>query len=129
MTNSRPLGIALIAIVVVINGIAQVLAALNYLDWVKFFDLPTSGDPTTTGWAYLIVGVINIVVGVALFSLKRWAWLLAILAMGLAVISAGWALIQHGYGGVASAPVFTGLVSLLILLYLLTQNVRNAFES
>jgi len=121
--------VTIIAIVVVINGAAQILAAVNYLNWLKMFDLPTSGDPTTTGWAYLIVGIINVVVGVALFSLRRWAWLLAILAMGLAVISAGWALIQHGFDGITSAPVVTGLVSLLILLYLLTQNVREAFES
>jgi len=128
-TRARPLGVTIIAIVVIINGVAQVLAAMNYLKWLSLFDLPATGDPTISGWTYLIVGIINIVVGVAMFSLKRWAWMLAILAMGLAVLSAGWSLIQHGFDGITSAPVLTGVISLLILLYLLSQNVRDAFEA
>jgi hypothetical protein len=132
MTTSstvRPVGITIIAIVVIINGIFQILAAINFLDWVSILDLPTDGDPQTTGWAYLIVGVINVLVGVGLFTLKRWAWYLAIVAMALAVLSALYAIFQHGFGGLTSASTVTGVVSLIVLIYLFSQNVRAAFES
>ncbi len=127
-TAARPLGITIIAIVVIINGFAQVLAAINFLDWISILDLPAEGDPQTTGWAYLIVGVINVLVGVGLFTLKRWAWYLAIIAMALAVVSALYALFQHGFDGITSASTVTGVVSLIVLLYLFSQNVRDAFE-
>lgn len=127
-TTARPLGITIIAIVVILSGIAQVITAIGLLEWIDFIDVPASGDPQVSGWASLIVGVINIAVGAGLFTLRRWAWVLAVVAMGLAVGSAAWAIIRHGLDGIVWVSIATGVVSLIILAYLLQGSVRDAFR-
>ena len=49
--------------------------------------------------------------------------------MGLAVGSAAWVLIRHGLDGVVWVSVVTGVVSFIILAYLLQRSVRDAFSS
>lgn len=128
-TTPRPMGLTIIAFVVILVGLAQVIAAIVLLDWIAIADVPTTGDPQVTGATALIVGVIDIVVGAGLLTLKRWAWILALVAMGLAVGAAAWALIRHALDGIVWLSTLSGVVAFILLAYLLQRDVRNAIEA
>lgn len=126
---SRPRGITVAAIAVIVCGIMLIGTALGMLGFLGTAVVPANGDPRITGWGALIVGVISAAVGVGLFTLKRWAWTLAIVATGLAVGAAAWALIRHGFEGIVAVSVLSGLVAFVVLAYLLQGNVKAAFEA
>jgi uncharacterized membrane protein len=129
MRPSRPLGITIAAIAVILSGIMLIGTALGMLGFLGTDIVPADGDPQATGWGALLVGVISVVAGVGLLTLKRWAWILALVATGLAVGAAAWALIRHGVDGIVWALVLAGVVAFIILAYLLQRNVKNAFEA
>jgi hypothetical protein len=129
LTTPRPLGITFLAIVVILVGLAQVLTAVSLLGWITLVGAPTTGDPELTGWTALAAGIFDVTVGIGLSTLKRWAWILALVAMGLAVGAAAWALIRHGLDGAVWLSTLSGVVAFVLLAYLLQRDVRNAFEA
>jgi hypothetical protein len=126
---SRPTGITVIAVLLILVGVVQLIIAATLLDWVSVAPAPASGDPQVSGWAALVVGAIDLAVGVGLFTLKRWAWIVALMAAGLTVGAAAWALARHGLDGVVWVSALSGVVAFIVLAYLLQGNARAAFEA
>jgi uncharacterized membrane protein (DUF2068 family) len=58
-------------------------------------------------------------------TLQTWAWLLAVLAQGFAVLTGVWALFQHGFSGVTSVSAISLAISVGVVAYLLLY--RDAF--
>ncbi len=69
------------------------------------------------GAVAVIIGLINIFVGLALFSGKRWAWWLAVIIMALNIFVS---LISAQFVGV--------LFYLVVFLYLLMKNTKGWFD-
>jgi hypothetical protein len=113
----RPLGVAILAILVVLGGVLLVLAgaAVLFLSGAAALaDLGVLGlAGAVLGGALLIFGLIWLAVGFGLWNLRSWAWWLAVIVMVLSII-----------GGIG-APV-TIVIPALILVYLLV--VRNHFR-
>ena len=114
---SRPLGVAILAILVILVGAILLLGAIAVLvlaGFVAFTGLPTFGFAgSILGVILLVVALLWIVVGLGLWRLRSWAWWLAIIVMILSIV-----------GGIA-APA-TVVIPLIILIYLVL--VRQHFH-
>lgn len=115
---SRPIGVAILAILIVLVGAIFLLGAIGLLAFAGFTlirALPTFFGLASTilGVVLLIFALIFIGVGLGLWHLRSWAWWLAIIVLIISII-----------GGLGD-PV--GLViPLILLIYLIL--VRQHFR-
>lgn len=117
---NRPLGVTIIALLLIVGGVLGVLEALDLLGVWDLFGLD---DNTGVGIGILIVAAANLIVGFGFWSLQGWAWTLAVIVSVLRLISA---VVGLFVGGVAGGIV--GLVIVVIILwYLFRPNVKGAF--
>jgi len=113
----RPIGVAILAILVMLGGILLILVAIlvlflagaSYLGGLAFFGLAG----TIVGGVFLIFGLIFLGVGLGLWHLRPWAWWLAVIVMVLSIF------------GSLSSPI-TLVLPLLLLVYLVV--VRRHFR-
>ncbi|MBK8048878.1 MAG: DUF2127 domain-containing protein [Anaerolineales bacterium] len=123
----RPAGIAILA------GLLIVVSILNFLGGFAYLGLsnvtPAAGmaamvPPPALGWGHIIVGALGLVLGWGLWSLKRWAWLLSVILIGLNVII-------HLFGVFMPDMMIGSIGSLLIdgiiLWYLFRPQIKQAF--
>ena len=77
-------------IMLLIGGVCQALQGLVAIVTNEFFVTTDKWvfqfDVTTWGWIHLLVGVIAVIAGIALFSGKVWARTFGILVAGLSII-------------------------------------------
>lgn len=135
--NNKPAGISFIAIVFLALGVLSLIWSALVLGWgslssifgVLFGGKQAISYGSSTAWSGflgLITALVQIVVGFGLFGMKKWAWALALLGVGLTV--------AEGVVGIFSGGVFAficGSIGLLFpvifLIYLLRPPVRDAF--
>ena len=79
-----------------------------------------------SGYVGIITAIVQIIVAFGLASMKKWAWILAIIAVGLTIL--------QGVVGIFAGGTFAficgslGLiVPIIILFYLLRADIRTAF--
>lgn len=135
MTNQRPTGVTILAILQIIGGIISLFFGLSSL---FFGGLMVASDAAATagteidmgpimlatGVIALISGVIGLIAGYGLFTLKGWGWTLAVVFAIANIISNLLGLFQ----GVNIVGAIVGIViSGLILYYLNTSTVKRAF--
>ena len=133
----RPTGISVLFWVYLIMGILSLLwsgAILGVGGLSSFFgglfgmeNLTTFG--TTNAWSGyigIIAAVVQIIVAFGLLAMKKWAWVLALIGLGLTIL--------QGIAGMFAGGIFAyicgslGLiVPLIILFYLLRASIRAAF--
>ena len=84
------------------------------------------GAQTIQGIIGIIAAVIDLVVAYGLLALKRWAWLLALIGVGVNVVSGVLGLFSGGF-----VAICCGVIGLVIpagiVFYLLQPEVRQAF--
>ncbi len=105
-----------------VGGLSALVGGIFGMDTVLSF-------ATTSAWSgYLgiITALVQIIVAFGLASMKKWAWILAIIGLGLTFI--------QGIVGIFSGGIFVlmcgslGLiVPAIILFYLLKADIRAAF--
>jgi uncharacterized membrane protein (DUF2068 family) len=133
---SRPVGVTILAVLSILGGIALLcLGGLSALGGTLFSSqvaaaggtaaAANSGLLTIIGGAIAVLGVLYIVLAVGLLQLKGWAWLLGIVLSVLSVVG-GIAQIVAKPSSLGSQAV-TLIISLVILVYLFTPQVRAAF--
>lgn len=119
MRPNRPLGVAILAILTVIFGIIGLLGGLVILGFSGLgFAMglgPLAAFGAAVGAIILIFGLIAIVAGLGLWSLRPWAWWLAVIV----------AVVQLLFNGLTLN--FTLVLWLIILVYLLA--VRGNFTA
>lgn len=125
---NRPLGITVIAIVLLISGIGSLLTGLVGLDLVKV-DMGTLGQGAqVVGAGSILSGVLTLIVSYGMFATKGWAWLLTVIVMILRIVSDVTSLLSHGVGTVIGGAAVAGIViSAIVLWYFNKPNVRAAF--
>ena len=137
MTTQRPAGIAILAVIFLILA----LLSLAWSTLVFGFGATTSvvgaifgdqamttvgGSQTVNGILGIVGAVIDLVVAFGLFTLKRWAWLLALLGVAITFITGIMGLFSGGL--IAFCCGVLGLiVPGAILYYLLQPDVRRVF--
>ncbi len=134
--KARPTGITIIAFYYIILGLLFLLLGVTYLGIGAMTSLteslfgnsiiPSGGD-TTNALVITLTAAVQLAVGIGLFGMKKWAWYLALIGIGLSVL--------QGISGIAGGGMFAlvcggaGLIiPIIVLVYLLSQDIRNAFD-
>lgn len=131
---NRPMGVTIIAVLQLIISIFATLGGL----YIFFFrsgifsrgseleNIPKNST-FVAGFAVvlLIVGLIGLLITYGLFSLKKWAWLTALILNGLSILSSLSAIFsnQTRKGG----DIFGLIIAGVIVYYLLQPEVKRAF--
>ena len=137
MATTRPTGVTLLAIVFILLGLLSLFWSLLVFGFgaatgvvgTLFGDdvmATVGGAQTINGIVGVVGAVIDLVVAYGLLALKRWAWLLALVGVGISVVSGVLGLFSGGF-----VAVCCGVIGLIIpagiLYYLLQPEVRQAF--
>jgi hypothetical protein len=126
--GGRPLGITVIAIILAVSGVFQLLVGSEALGWTSFGLGAAADAAEISGWASVITGVLTIIVAGGLFTLAGWAWLLAVVVLGLRIVVDLWAMLTHGIGSpLGSAALVNAVISAVILWYFMRPGVKSAF--
>ena len=109
-------------IVLGIGGLSSFVGGLFGMESVLNF----GSTSAWSGYFGIITAVVQIIVAFGLASMKKWAWVLAIIAVGLTIL--------QGVVGIFAGGSFAfmcgslGLiVPIIILFYLLRADIRTAF--
>ncbi|HKM09585.1 MAG TPA: hypothetical protein VJX93_03730 [Candidatus Methanomethylophilaceae archaeon] len=115
----RPILLSIIALLMVLSG--MVIAILGVMTIIGNFVMPSENvvelGVTAVGAITIITGIVNVLVGLALFSGERWAWWFAAVIVALNLILS---LISVQVAGI--------LLYLIVFLYLMTKNTRGWFK-
>ena len=137
MTQQRPTGITILALIYILLAILSLLwsmfifgfggiaATMGSLFGAQ--NMAASGaNNVVSGTLGILTAIVELIVAFGLWKLRSWAWLLAIVAIGLNVV--------NGVLGTFSGGLWTfccGLFGLIIpvaiLVYLLRPEVKRAF--
>jgi uncharacterized membrane protein (DUF2068 family) len=126
----RPFGITIAAIIVALLGIGSIIVGLLGMGVFKLAGVDTStvANASAIGLTAVVVGVVQIVVSWSLWTLKGWAWLLAVVLQGINVVVGIASIVMHGMSSMGSAAIGSLVVSAIILAYFMTGRVRAAFH-
>jgi hypothetical protein len=128
--RERPLGVTIISALTVLLGLWTFCAGLVSFGWFGARFLGTIfglSGPLGVGISSLfsvILGIAMILVGWGLWRMKHWAWLGAVAVLGVKAIFAIFALI-----GPANFDFIGTFISIVMLAYLMTPNIRLAFDN
>lgn len=135
--DKRPTGITIIAIIFIILGLISLMwsglvfgfggVGALFGGLVGAEGIAAAGTSGAwSGFLGLLTGVVQIVTGFGLLGMKKWSWILALVAVGLSVL--------QGVMGMLNGGVFSfmcgglGLIiPVIVLIYLLTGGVRSRF--
>ncbi|MBE9140230.1 hypothetical protein IQ254_24025 [Nodosilinea sp. LEGE 07088] len=135
MPIQRPTGVTILAVLQFIGGVLSLLFGLSSLFFgglmVASYAAATAGAEINMGPVLLIAavvaiisGLIGLLAGYGLFTLKGWGWTLAMVFSVINVISNVLGLIQ---GGSVPGSIVGIVISGLIIYYLNQSNVKRAF--
>lgn len=119
----RPLGITIIAILALLSGLFGLcLPILAFMGSTLLGPLAVVG--VVAGGLLIIGPVLQLIFAYGAFNLRSWAWYLGLIASGITVVGVIINLFQR-------APfwstIWGSILPIIIFIYLLTPNVRQAF--
>jgi hypothetical protein len=133
--KDRPLGVAIIAILIMISGVLWILTGIIFLGGVagiaeQIIDIlgpQAAGLAEILGFVFLILGIIIFLLGLGLWKLNIIAYILILISLGLNVLGLLlsfdylFALLLNGYITALVNPLIT------ILLFIYFVKVRDHF--
>lgn len=135
MINQRPTGVTILAIIQILGGILSLLVGVSGLFFGGLIVAAGDGQPASevatmgpilvgASIAALISGIIGLIAGFGLFTLKGWGWTLAIVFSVLNILNN---LVSVFQGRNVAGAIVGIVISGLILYYLNQSNVKRAF--
>jgi hypothetical protein len=133
----RPTGITIIAILYIVlavlsllwsglvfgvGGLSSLFGGLVGAESVAAFGV-------SSGWAGflgIITAVVQLIVAIGLLSMKKWAWILALIGVGLTVVQGVIGLFAGGVFGFMCGGLAL-IIPVIILIYLLRPTIRDDF--
>ena len=125
--KNPPILISVIGFFAALAGFAWIFfgARLIGFDWFGVLgDLPAFETAALWGWLAILGGVLWLAAAVGLWSMRPWAWLLAMIVAGLALFEAILYMIQYPGSGLGLGM---SIMPLLIILYLNSRDVKAQF--
>lgn len=140
---NKPIPIIVFAVMAMLNGGVTLVLGIMTLLGSKLLFTPGGYGPNRvaisqlfgsfadqTGWILVVLGVLFVLVGYGLFTLREWArltmfWVFAVIAV-LTLVAVGWGVL-HGQSGVVVSGLLKIAVESALCWYLITPGVRNAF--
>ncbi len=135
--QNRPTGITLLAFIYIVLAVLSLLWSLFVFGFggvTATFgtlfgaqNMASSGvNNVISGTLGIVTAVVQLIVAVGLWKLRPWAWLLAIVAVGLSVASGVLGMFGGGLWTLCCG-LFGLIIPVGILIYLLRPEVRRAF--
>jgi len=124
-SRSRPLGVTILAFLLILGAVSNLIVTpQNLLVYGLVF-----------GGYYVLMAVINLIIGIALFQMIPWSRMAAII-MQLLSLSIGLVLafaIGSLFGGLVLSLLLIGMVpsiiiNLIVIIYLMQGSIKAAFE-
>ena len=123
----RPLGITIIAILLFISAIIEIIGGISSV--IGTTPTGTMSD-VLLGWFPLAMGVIELVLAWGLWTLKPWAYWGTLLVEIVNILIHFFGFLGLPRTHSALAVISGGIVSIIIVIYLLAdRNVRRAFQT
>lgn len=131
----RPRGLTIIGWLALVGGVLQILGSLGLVGIgsfgifigstgaVSIAILRDFGFPLWTGILLMILGVLGIVLGYGILEERPWSWTVGVTLYVLNLLAAFALLLVTGLG---VTVVFVGILSAVVLWYLLTPTAREA---
>jgi hypothetical protein len=125
---SRPIGVTVVAIILMVTGVFILLLGLEGAGVTKFGLAPLAPNNGLYAPTVIISGIASLVAAFGLFTMAGWAWYLAMVVLIFRVVAdavgvASWAL-SSVPGGVTIADL---VISIVLLWYFLRPHVKAAF--
>ena len=125
----RPIGVTIVAIVLMVTGVFVLLLGLEGAGVTDFGLAAAAPNNGLYAPTVILSGILSLIAGFGVFTLAKWAWYLAVIVLGFRVIAdafgvASWAL-SSVPGGVTIANL---VVSVVLLWYFLRPHVKAAFK-
>lgn len=128
----RPTGVTIIAVLAIIGGVLELLGSLAYFR-ISFLGLGAYTGPVlataassalTVGVVMVIIGVLELAFGVGALRLSHWAWTFGVIVFAIGLVLS---VVQLFMFGLVAGPVVWAIVDAVILGYLYSHSVREAF--
>ena len=120
----RPFGVTVIAIFALIGGLLGLCWPILVFTGSAFLG-PVFGTVGVIAGIFLIVGpVLQLVFASGALNLRPWAWYLGLISTGITVFGV---VINLFDGASFWSAIWGSIVPVIIFIYLLTPNVRQAF--
>lgn len=137
MVSQRPTGVTLLAVLFIILGLVSLLWSLLVFGFgavtgvtgaiIGVDNVTAAGRASFWNGVFGVAGaMIDFIVAFGLLNLRRWAWLLALIAVGINVVTGVLGLFEGGFFAVCWG-ILGLIVPAIILYYLLRPDVRRAF--
>jgi hypothetical protein len=124
--QGRPFGVLILGALAVAIAIVRLLLGLQLLGVAIFGDVPEGSGVFWTGLLTLVVGIIYLGVGWALWSMRPWALVFTMIMAVFGLVDAMFVLIATGsiaYGLAAAA------IPALLLWYTSREDIRDQFAA
>ncbi|MEM2109578.1 MAG: hypothetical protein QW327_03720 [Candidatus Odinarchaeota archaeon] len=109
-SKKTPLGVVIIAVLMIIGGIIDILNGASLLLGSAFIPAWWFIEFAFAGVIYLIWGIIILIAAFSLMNLRHWAWTLVVVVNIINIV------ISIVFGGIISL-----IISLIIVVYLFYQ--------
>ena len=120
----RPFGITVIAILALFGGLFGLCWPILVFTGSTFLG-PILGTVGVIAGIFLIVGpILQLIFVYGAFKLRPWAWYLGLISSGITVPGV---IINLFDGASFWSAIWGSILSIIIFIYLLTPNVRQAF--
>jgi len=120
-TSARPMGVTIIAILAIIGGIFAILGGGLFGIGLGFGSILG-----LLGVGLVGIGVVELITGWGLWTLKPWAWMIA-LAVQIVNIGVTLAFAIAGSSLISINTIVGVALPVIILYYLMTPPVKSAF--
>ncbi len=111
MEKGRPIGITIIAILMIISGILFLIGGTGLVVFI-----PPIGVPL------IIIGIANLVVAWGLLKGKGWAWIVTLIVTGISIILNAISIASGNVGAIVGI-----IINAVIIYYLYRPNVKSYF--
>ena len=125
--KNPPILISVIGFFAALAGFAWLFFGLRLLgfDWFGVLgDVPAFESAALWGWLAILGGVLWLAAAVGLWSMRPWAWMLAMIVAGLALFAAFLYMIQYPGSGLGLGM---SIMPLIIIWYLNSKDIKAQF--
>lgn len=124
----RPLGITIMAVLLLVGGVVSILLGTELAGITKFGVGQALASAGLSGGASIISGALALIAAFGLFTLASWAWWLAAIVLIVRMAADVLAIVTMGFGHtLATAAVVNLIVSAFVLWYFTRPSVQQAF--
>ena len=126
---SRPIGVTIVAIVLTFSGVIRVLIGLEAAGITSFGLTPVMPNASLIASTATISGILTLIAAGGIFTMKRWAWYLALVVVIFRVVTDAFGLASYALSSVPGGVSLADLViSVVVLWYFLRPHVKAAFN-